>query len=292
MTETADISVLAIDGGGTRCRFALSDADGLHMVEGGRANVSSDFDGTVATILHGLSDLATHAGRSVENLTVLPAFVGLAGMTGPAIASRLEKALPLRTARYVDDRPAAVRGALGERDGVVAHCGTGSFIAAQIDRHMRLAGGWGPVLGDEGSAQLLGRRLLWIVLQHVDGFHAETPLIKEVLARFGDAANIVRFAGGATPTELGALAPLVTRAAQNGDAAGRFLMAEAAGQVADCLRQLGWKPGLAICLTGGISPYYAPYLPEEMQAYIREPEAEPIQGAVALALAFAQEDMQ
>ena len=44
-----------------------------------------------------------------------------------------------------------------------------------------------------------------------------------------------------------------------------------------------------ICLTGGISPYYAPYLPEEMQAAVAEPAAEPLIGAVALARAFAEE---
>ncbi len=289
MTDVSKPDCIAIDGGGTRCRLAVTVGGVITLVEGGTANVSSDFDGSVATIRAGLSELEKQTGHDVRDLASLPAFVGLAGVTGPAMVERLRTALPFGTVRYSDDRPAALRGALGSRDGVVAHCGTGSFIAAQIGGDTRLAGGWGPILGDEGSAQAVGRRLLWLTLQQVDGFQPATPLTEAVLSRFGSAPEIVSFAGGAKPHDLGALAPMVTEAAKDGDPSAHLLLREAADMIAHGMRQIGWEPGLAICLTGGIASFYRRYLPNGMQADIRPREAEPIAGALALAEDFAWE---
>ena len=278
---------LAIDGGGTRCRFALRHNGNVTLVEGGEANVSSDFERAVVTILSGLDELSKSSGHDLSAIARMPAFIGLAGVTGPALIDQLKDALPFSAAQFSDDRPAAVRGALGPEDGVLAHCGTGSFFAAQIGGKTRFAGGWGPVLGDEGSAQLIGRRLLWLVLQHVDGFQPQTPLIQKVLAKFGGAPEIVAFASGAKPHEMGALAPLITNAARVRDSAAQVLLQEAADTVAHSIKQIGWTTGMAICLTGGIAPFYEDYLPEDMRNDVRERQADPIEGALALAQELA-----
>ena len=57
----------------------------------------------------------------------------------------------------------------------------------------------------------------------------------------------------------------------------------------EMLDRLGWTPGLAIAFTGGFAPEYAPYLPEPMRAALVPAAAPPIEGAVALARAFAAE---
>lgn len=288
MTLSARIPALAIDGGGSRCRFLLVKDGVRHTADGGSANVSSDFDGAVDVLRNGVSAIAARAGLTETQVFGLPAFVGLAGVTGPAMIARLKDALHFTDAIFADDRPAALRGALGAREGAIAHCGTGSFFAAEIDGTRRLAGGWGPVLGDEASAQWVGRRLLTRTLDHVDGVHPGSPLTETVLARFGDAAGIVRFAADADPAAFGALAPLVTDAAALDDPTALLVMEEAAAQVAEGLTRIGWRPGLTVCLTGGIGPHYARYLPGEIQACLRPPKAEPIEGAIALALEHAE----
>ena len=130
MSESLTNAIIAVDGGGTRCRVALDDGRAICVVETGPANVSTDFDGSVAQLVAGLEQLAQKAGVAVAELSPLPAFLGLAGIIGEDIRTRFRNALPLTTLRVEDDRPAALRGALGQRDGVVAHCGTGSFFAA------------------------------------------------------------------------------------------------------------------------------------------------------------------
>jgi glucosamine kinase len=305
----ADLRVLAIDGGGTHCRFALagergpqrephsfktsgaaSDApgDNLVVVEAGPANATTDITATIHCINEGLQSLSQTTGLSPEQLYDLPAFVGLAGVTSNTIAKQLQSALPLRNALYTEDRIAALRGAFGTADGLIAHCGTGSFFASQSNGTHRFAGGWGSVLGDEASAQWIGRMALATALQQSDGFLPASPLTRHVFDRFGSTDNIVDFARTATPEHFGSLAPTVTRQAQHGDANARHIMQAGASYIAQGIYKMGWNNGTAICFTGGIGPYYEPYLPDKIVTNITQPLGTPLDGAVALAFAHAE----
>ncbi|MEM9583704.1 MAG: BadF/BadG/BcrA/BcrD ATPase family protein [Pseudomonadota bacterium] len=283
MTDLPDTPVLAIDGGGTRCRFALADGADCRIIEGGSANASTDFDNAVRCLREGIQTLADRAGVGLDRLYQLPAFVGLAGLTGEVLSAQMAAALPLQNARYADDRLAALRGALGRRDGLLAHCGTGSFFAAQFAGRQRLAGGWGSVLGDEASAQWIGRKALNTLLQQVDGFIEATPLTNDLLTQFHDSAAVVEFSRRASPAAFGALAPQVSAYAERGDLAAIKIMQSGADHIASDLRRLGWQPGLTVCLTGGIGPQYASYLPDDMAPDLIEPLGQPLDGAIALA---------
>ena len=289
MGDSRRSPVVAIDGGGTRCRLALDDGKSIIASEAGPANVSTDFEGALDEISAGLERLATRAGLTLDALSTIPAFVGLAGVTGETISERLRAALPFTHVRIEDDRAAALRGALGRSDGAIAHCGTGSFFAAQTYGSMRFAGGWGPVLGDEASAHFVGKTALGMALNSIDGRCAASPLAERLLADCNGAAGIVRFAGLASPSEFGALAPLVTEFAKQGDLLGEEVMRSGARDIAAMLSLIGWSNGQPICLTGGIGPHYAPYLPADMQADLTPPVDEPLAGALSLAAEFARE---
>lgn len=289
MTRSADILVLAVDGGGTRCRLAACRGGDVHRIEVGAANISTDFEAARAELMLGLDRLATVSGYSKGELTKAPAYLGLAGITGEAIARKLANALPLERVRIEDDRRAAMRGALGPKSGIVAHCGTGSFIAAQLGSSTRLAGGWGPILGDQASAQWVGRQAMADTLEAIDGVTEPSDMASALQNRFGDAAGIVRAAAEMTPSEFGAIAPVVTEYAGQGDALAVSILCKGADYLSDRMVKLGWVAGLPICLTGGIGPQYAPYLPAEMQAALSKPIGDPLSGAIALAHAFQEE---
>ncbi|MCH2095483.1 MAG: ATPase [Rhodobacteraceae bacterium] len=289
MTRTFDAFSLAVDGGGTRCRIALVGGEMPLVAGAGSVNVSTDFAGATAELLRGFQDLAMQAGGTLDDLSPVPAYIGLAGVTGPELAERLAEGLPLVHVRIEDDRLAALRGALGRSDGVVAHCGTGSFVASRRAGQVRLAGGWGPVLGDEASAQWVGRQALARTLDAVDGFLVETELSRGLLSKFGSAAEIVAFAGAASPADLGALAVMVTDNAAAGDGIAVAILQNAAEDVVTACKRLGWTSGMPICLTGGIGPFYRPYLPADMQQDVMPPKGEPLAGAIALAEEFRKE---
>lgn len=275
--------ILAIDGGGTRCRVACMVSGRRILTEVKSANASTDLSGTIAQLNRGLASLADMLALSVEDLADVPAFIGLAGMVAPDIRQAIADGIPLKHVRIEDDRPAAVRGALGDRDGAIGHCGTGSFFAVQKDRAIRLSGGWGPVLGDEASAQWLGRKALLAALDVSDGLRSMSPLAQGLLEDYGGTAGIVRFAAKATPVEFGEIAPRVTQAAQSDDSLALNLLQRGADHIARTLLPMGWKPPLPICLTGGLGRFYAGLVPGDMQALVTKPKGEPIDGALSLA---------
>lgn len=282
-------TVIAVDGGGTRCRLVLDGPGGRAMTEAGPANISSDFDAAIAEISTGLAALAQAAGTDLATLRAVPAYVGLAGAVDAGLTARVAAALPLDRVRVEDDRPAALRGALGARDGAIAHFGTGSFFAIQVGGHMRLGGGWGSRLGDEGSAYWIGRAALAATLDMVDELVAPAPLTRELLARFGSAAAIVAHAAHATPAEIGKLARSVTETAAQGDPVARGIMASGADYIVRMAGLMGWKPGMALCLTGGLGPAYRDHLPPAFVDALVAPAGEPIEGGLELARAFAAE---
>lgn len=289
MSEARPSPVIAVDGGGTRCRLALDGAGGRHVVEAGAANVTSDFDAAIAAISAGLDALAAEAATDRAQLLECPAYLGLAGVTDAAYGEKVAAALPFRHARVEDDRRSALRGALGSRDGAIAHFGTGSFFAFQSAGTVRLAGGWGSRLGDEGSAFWVARCALSATLDVVDGLRDATPLTDRLLDEFGSPAGIVGYAATATPAAFGTLAPLVTGAAMDGDPLGVNILKLGADHIEHVITRMGWTPGMALCLTGGLGPAYEGYLSEPLAEALVSPDAPPIEGAVALAHDFASE---
>ncbi|MEP2718429.1 BadF/BadG/BcrA/BcrD ATPase family protein [Pseudophaeobacter sp.] len=280
---------VAVDGGGSRCRIALHQCGNITKVEVGAANVSSDFNGAIAQIRQGLTHLSAQSGLSAAQLAELPAYLGLAGVVSAEIALSVKSALPFTRSQVEDDRPAALRGALGPGDGMIAHCGTGSFLASQLNGKRRIIGGWGAQLGDQASAQWLGRQALVVTLDVCDGLEAASDLSRAMLARLQTSAQIVAFAASANPMEFGTLAKEVTAAAQRSDPLALALMQRGAAYLSESLVKLGWQPQLPICLTGGLAGEYQTYLPAEIQAAVQQPKADPLSGALELAQHFARQ---
>lgn len=265
--------ILGVDGGGTSCRAALLVGTERHEVALGPANVSTDFDRAVATIREAAHAVASVAGIAPEAVFAAPAHLGLAGVMSEAIAARVRAALPFSDAGVTDDRPTTIAGALGPDDGAVAAIGTGSFLGRQVAGQVRGIGGWGFQIGDQASGAWLMRRCLEEVMLSVDGIAAQTALTRRILADHGnDPAAIVRFSLAAKPADYARLARAVVTAAgtaaeaaagtaaEAGDPLGRRLMGEGADYIRAGLAVLGWAPGEALCLTGGLGPAYATWL--------------------------------
>ena len=242
---------LGVDGGGSGCRAVLADASGRVLGRGsaGPANVFSNPEGALASVLAASAQAMAGICKAHEVFAVL----GLAGVNaaGPGIAARL----PFARSRVVTDVLAAVKGALRDAPGIVAAIGTGSVFARQLNGEVKSVGGWGLVLGDEGSGAWLGRALCAQALRAADGMAPVTPLLAELETEFGGSIGVVRFAATATPADFAALAP---RAVASDDPAAQALMTDAAARVAEAIAHL--QPvgaALPVAFTGGLGPAYA-----------------------------------
>ena len=282
---------LGIDGGGTSCRAAVADASGrvLGTGQAGPANIASDLAGARDNILAATRDALAVAG--LKGFEALSAGMGLAGANAAGMAEALRRALPFARIRVETDGIAAVKGALGARDGIVCAVGTGSVFAAQVGGHIRQIGGWGLVLGDEGSGAWLGRALLREALRAAEGFRESSPLLTGVLAEHGGVEGVIAFSLAARPVDFAALAPrfvgtddpaaLAPRIVGSDDPAARALIAAAVEDVAQSVAVLQRDPPLAITCIGGLGALYADRLADRWT--IVPPQGSALDGALLLA---------
>jgi glucosamine kinase len=288
MSNSKTYNIIGVDGGGTSCRIALILEGRRYEAKAGRANVTSDFSGAMRSISQGLIAVADMAGVSLQVLYELPIYLGLAGVLDDAVALQVEKALPFEHIQAADDRLSTLLGVLDGADGAVAGIGTGSFLASQRDATVRLIGGYGFQIGDEASGAWLGRALLSKTMHVLDGLHPPSALSSDVLSQLGgNAADIVRFASSATPGDFGRFAPQVVQAALAGDAIGLGLIQAGAKYITNALTAVGWSRSTPLCLTGGVGPQYAQFLPTDIAEKVATPKGTGLDGALILASRMA-----
>ncbi len=276
--------VLGIDGGGTGCRAAVADAEGrvLGRGEAASANIVSDPDGARANILAAARAALDASGTGAE-VADLVAVLGLAGANVRAAAERLGGRLPFGRARIVTDAAIALRGSHGRADGITATCGTGSVFAVQRGGEVGTVGGWGLILGDQGSGARLGRTLLETALLAHDGLIPSTPLLAEVVAEADGPDGLVGFAQGASPGDFARYAPRVVAAAAAGDAAAERILAEPTRWVAASIDRLAGNDLLPIVFHGGLGAVFAARLAERFAGRVREARGTALDGALDMA---------
>lgn len=265
MSDPLQTGLIGVDGGGSRCRFAVCDGSGrvLARHEAGAANIASDFDAAFAVISAGLAQVMAAAG--VAHWPRRHIHLGLAGANAPGAADRLRAGLaallPGVDLVVEDDRRTAVMAALGGGDGAVASCGTGSFVCTQMGEDLRGLGGWGLALGDDASGGWLGQAAMRRAVLGLDGLVPMTEMLRSITAETGgDRPGMVAFSLRAKPPDYAALAPMIIHHAEAGDTEARRLMALGADYLRQALQVLGQGPGAKVRLLGGVGRHYAPYL--------------------------------
>jgi len=184
--------------------------------------------------------------------------------------------------------------------GLALISGTGSLAYGEdaAGRNAR-AGGWGYLLGDEGSGYAIGLAALRAVMRAADGRGPATALTAAVLAHWGlqQPQELVRhvYRPELGRTEIAALAALVDAAAGQGDAVARALTAEAGRELALAVqavaRQLAFTGAVPCAVAGSVlvkgqavaTAFRAAAVELGLQLEPFTPVAEPVWGAIRLA---------
>ncbi len=278
--------VLGIDGGGTSCRAALGTASGAIVGRGksGSANIRTDLTGARENIVEAARLAFVDAGQDPSLIASTPAVLGLAGSNVGTYAQQLEAILPFASSLVVSDALIALEGAVGTGDGAIAILGTGTAYMVRNGADVRPIGGWGFLIGDQGSGARIGRDLLEETLLAHDGIRPASPLTTEILAIFrGDPRDVVEFTTTARPGDFGGFAPKVFDHAARGDAVAQAIVASAVGAVEASLTALDLREGQPLCLLGGLADIIAPLLSPPHRARLRPPLQDALGGAVSMA---------
>jgi len=235
---------LGVDGGGSKTQFLLIDDAG--------AVLARHAEGPAYYLEIGLNALRELLRRGVEaacaGAGIAPDDIGFAFLGLPAYGedSRLQSSLdalpaPLLAAdryRCGNDMVCGWAGALAGADGINVVAGTGSIAYGEYGGRTARAGGFGELFSDEGSAYWLAREGLALFARMSDGRTPRGPLYERVRAHFGlradlDVCAAVYGTSVAQRSQFARLAPLVTAAAADGDAAALALLARAGRELAE-----------------------------------------------------------
>jgi N-acetylglucosamine kinase-like BadF-type ATPase len=292
-------TVLGIDIGGTHSRGRLV-ADGRVVAEAvapsasltaaGRANAAQALGSL-------LSQLGLAPGAGLEAICVGTGGSG-AAEAGDFLLGLLS---PLTTAGAVlvvnDVR--LVLAAAGLEDGVACEAGTGSIVVGLYRGREERSGGWGYLLGDEGSAYWVTREGVRELARRQDARLPLGALGHVVLGACGcpDVASLVqRWHDSPAPAAWAALAPDVASCEEVFGADVQARAAEAlARSVSEVHRRLGGPPDLPVVLAGGLLTGHGGLAAATTEAVrSRLPRAPvtvagqpPVAGAVRLAQALA-----
>jgi N-acetylglucosamine kinase-like BadF-type ATPase len=235
---------------------------------------------------------------------VRSACLGLAGAGRPGDqeivrewAARVNLAADVQV---IEDAAILLAAGTPEGWGVAVVAGTGSMAYARSPGGLTArSGGWGPLLGDEGSGYAIALAGLRAAARSADGRAPATPLTDRLLAAYGlsrpeELVGVV-YRGG-DRAALAALGPGVLDAADAGDPVAEEIVREAAGELASAAaaaaRQLSLGPAFPVALAGGLlvaSPSYRERFLSALKARGLTPGhvalvTEPAEGAVRLAL--------
>ncbi len=291
--------VIGIDAGGTKTVGLLADLDGnvLRQARAGGANL----------LAHGELEVEKSLFQVIDALEAPtpPAAVclGIAGAAGEEEQQLLRQVLRRfglrQPIRIVNDAFVALVAGAPAGVGIVVVAGTGS-IAYGVDPAGTSArsGGWGYLLGDEGSAFWLGHAAVRQGIRAADGRGPATTLYERICAEVGVdvPSGLVQwfYDQELSRYRVAQLARIVQSAADEGDEAARSLLDQAAQHLARAARavakRLHYPETFPLVLSGGAFKA-CPSLFQRVEASLDLPQAEvvrlevpPATGAVTLAL--------
>jgi glucosamine kinase len=278
---------VGVDGGGTRCRVRVRDAEGVLLgeAEGGSCNIRLGLDLVWKNILGALDTALAQGGLDSSAYPRLSLGLGLAGICCDEDVRMTVNAAPcVGRCDASSDAHTACLGAFSGKDGGVLISGTGSVAYAWVGGKASQIGGWGFEVSDDGSAADLGRSAIRAALRGVDGLGPTSDFTHALIAHFGgQPSDIVHWVTSAKPCDHGALAPMILKFAQAGDVVAAGLVRKSAQDLGDYIARLQAMGAPRVCLVGGMAPVFMPWLSDAARAALSTPEHDALEGAILLA---------
>jgi glucosamine kinase len=228
-------TVIGIDGGGTKTEAVIMDANHRVLGEGiaGPSNPLRVGIGKAAAAIREAIDKACQAAQ-VQRTDIQAAEVGLAGARREGLRSRMREALSntgIAQIEVVSDADIALYGATDGEPGVVVIAGTGSVCCGINGRGKQMcAGGWGPIVGDEGGGSWIARQGLRAIARAADGRGPETRMTGAAIAYFhittADDLSTAIYAPTVTNERIAGFAKHVIKAAKAQDQVAREILAQ------------------------------------------------------------------
>jgi glucosamine kinase len=285
---------LAIDAGGTKAEYLLADGNRqLGRVRGGtikRMRVSAEI--AAHNLEEALAELTSVTGRSLDDVKCT--CIGTAGNTVPMVTDWLRTEFGNRVGGellLLGDIEIALDAAFPGQSGILLLAGTGSNVLGRTASGQLIgAGGYGPVLADQGSGHRIVNQALRALFLAKDE-DRPTQLYQAILGqkKLGSYDDLVSWANSCPISEFSALAQTVAECADAGDEIARSVLERQGEELAylgllvhrhiKAIDHESWKPRFAFA--GSIVEKVS-HLRSALIAFIQReaPESEFLPGVV------------
>lgn len=251
--------LIGIDAGGTKSELIAYDLDSnpIFNIIGGSGNPSVNLDKTVNNIISLIYDCVNQLGR--ENCQLIA--IGMAGVeTGnysELIKKYVEGAFVIKTI-VMNDAEMACKAYFGNKDGILVISGTGSSCFAQKDGKGEMVGGWGHILGDEGSGYHTVMQVFKNIVYKFDRNLQLDNLSKAMIEIVGGStrSDIMNFIYNNAKNKIAALFPIIVDYAREGDPYSIMLLENSGKYLAEftevAYKKKNFKGPAKIGLKGGV----------------------------------------
>jgi N-acetylglucosamine kinase-like BadF-type ATPase len=311
--------VIGMDGGATKTAAILSDLAGQILAEatGGPSNPQiAGVEKTAGVIVDLLEKLCDKVNCGTNEVLSIVAGLAGAGREGDkervrsaTLAEAKRRKVSIGKVGIESDGRIALEGAFKSGAGIILIAGTGSFALAKDHKGgIHRAGGWGRVIGDEGSGHTIGREGLNAVSKQFDGRGKPTALTQLIDERFGlsDQEKIIN-AVYRQNFDIATIAPLVVEAAAEKDVECARILNKATFELSEHVRILvrrieesaHARSKIPLSFIGSLisnNNIYQKILTHKItfslpQIKVVTPQAPPAYGAVLLSIQSAQDQL-
>lgn len=274
-TPLDSLYTLGVDGGGSKTLAVVVNARGEEVGRGLAGSANYHTVGLETAVEH-IFTAVSQATRSAQ--LQLPLYTAWLGLAGVDRQGDLDLFLPhlrtlARTVQITNDAELLLAG-LGRPVGVVLIAGTGSIaLGRDAAEHRARAGGWGHILGDEGSGYAIAQQAMQAAVRAADGRGPQTMLLERILQHW-DIIQVDQLISKVynepDKARIASLSSLVLLSARAGDQVAATIVQQAAQELAIAVRAvcqaLEFPQGeIPLALGGGLLIHEADFCTQVIQ---------------------------
>ena len=267
--------IIGVDGGGTKTEAVAYDLSGEVL-----GKSLTGFGNLVNGKEQALNNITTSIEELVDNLGLdglKGIYLGIAGSevgdNARLIAVEVENKFSVAPV-VMNDGDLALKALLEGEDGILVIAGTGSTAFGVKEDKQARCGGWGHLLGDEGSAYKISIEAFKRMIHEEDYGIERSELSQAILDKLNmtNVDEIVGFIYSATKDEIAAMASLVSIYAEKGDEYAKNILVNEGVEIAKSAERVFKKLNFDKCkigLVGGVIRK-SKYVRESFENYLNE----------------------
>lgn len=259
------IFLLGVDAGGTKTRAVAYTPNGEKIAEvpGAAGNLTAQFDTAVTAIIDAVATLISRLEGRQTTASFPLLCVGAAGATakGTALQQALAQTFGTRIDRIcvISDAELALLAAHGTKDGILIISGTGSIGYRRVGKTILRCGGWGHLLGDEGSGYDIAVSAIRAILGAAETGEDRADALRDALLaqqEIHSLPRLIAYVYSHPKGDIAALCSVVRRCADDGDTVSQQILQHAGEQlgamVSVLLARQPTDAPLPLAVSGGV----------------------------------------